>query len=55
MEKEKDNEKENGKKVEKLHLVGVTCMFMAGKYEEIKPIRIRTMVEKIAHKKIKEN
>ena len=38
--------------MEKLHLVGVTCMFMAGKYEEIKPIRIRTMVEKIAHKKI---
>jgi len=35
-----------------LHLVGVTCMFMASKYEEIYPLRLKVVYEKIAHKKL---
>ena len=32
-----------------LHLIGVTCMFIASKLEEIYPIKIKTVFEKIAH------
>lgn len=35
-----------------LHLVGVTTMFMATKYEEIHGLKLSTVFEKIAHKKI---
>jgi len=35
-----------------LHLVGVTCMFMASKDEEIYPLRLSVVHEKIAHKKL---
>jgi len=38
--------------VSDLHLIGVTCMFMASKYEEIYPLRLSVVHEKIAHKKI---
>jgi hypothetical protein len=38
--------------VSDLHLVGVTCMFMASKYEEIYPLRLSVVYEKIAHKKL---
>ena len=33
-------------------MVGVTSMFMASKYEEIYPLRLAVVHEKIAHKKI---
>lgn len=35
-----------------MHLVGVTCMFIASKYEEIYPFKLKLVYEKIAHKKI---
>ncbi|CAD8082112.1 unnamed protein product [Paramecium primaurelia] len=35
-----------------LHLVGVTSMFMACKYEEIYPVKLQIVHEKIAHKKL---
>ncbi|CAD8127951.1 unnamed protein product [Paramecium sonneborni] len=35
-----------------LHLVGVTSMFMACKYEEIYPVKLSIVHEKIAHKKL---
>jgi len=42
----------NVQEVSDLHLLGVTCMFMASKYEEIYPLRLSIVYEKIAHKKI---
>ena len=35
-----------------LHLIGVSSMFIACKYEEIYPIKLSVIYEKIAHKKI---
>lgn len=35
-----------------LHLIGVTCIYMACKYEEIHAIRMKTLVRDIAHNKI---
>ena len=35
-----------------LHLTGVACMFIANKYEEIYPLKLSTIHEKIAHKKL---
>lgn len=35
-----------------LHLIGVTCMFIASKYEDIIPLKMRVVYEKIAHKKL---
>ena len=35
-----------------LHLIGVACMFMASKYEDIYPLRLKIVHEKIAHKKL---
>ena len=35
-----------------LHLIGVTCMFMVIKLEEIVPLRLQTVYEKIGHKKL---
>lgn len=37
---------------EELHLIGVTSMFMASKYHDIYPLRIKTVQEKIAHSKL---
>lgn len=36
-------------KSEDVHLIGVTCMFMATKFEDIIPIRISCFVNKISH------
>ena len=38
--------------VQDLHLTGVTCMFLATKYEEIYPLKLSVIHEKIAHKKL---
>ena len=35
-----------------LHMVGVTCMFVASKYEDILPLKMKMIYEKIAHKKL---
>lgn len=35
-----------------LHLIGVTCMFTASKIQDIYPLRLKMVYEKIAHKKI---
>ena len=35
-----------------LHLLGVTCMFMASKYEDVYPLLMKTVFNKIGHKKI---
>jgi hypothetical protein len=38
--------------VEKLHLIGVVAMLIASKMEEVFPFRLKTIYEKIVHKKI---
>lgn len=35
-----------------LHLIGVTSMFIASKYEDIQPLKMKMVYEKIAHKKL---
>jgi hypothetical protein len=40
--------------ISKLHLVGVTSIYVATKIEEVYPIKLRTVEEKIAHKKLSE-
>lgn len=39
-------------KLQELHVTGITCMFVASKYEDIYPLLLRTVYQKIAHKKI---
>ena len=38
--------------VSDLHLSGVTSMFIAAKYEEIHPMKLQVVHDKIAHKKL---
>lgn len=38
--------------VHELHLVGVAAMLVASKYEEVYPLRMSVVYEKIAHKKL---
>jgi hypothetical protein len=40
------------KEVSDLHVVGVTSMFIASKFEDIYPLKMKTVYEKIAHKKL---
>lgn len=35
-----------------LHIIGMTSMFMASKYEDIKPLTLQIVFEKIGHKKV---
>src|SRR3954454_20332105 len=35
-----------------LHITGITCMFIASKYEDIYPLLMKTVFNKIGHKKI---
>jgi hypothetical protein len=35
-----------------LHLLGVTCMYIASKYEDIYPLKMSMVYEKIGHKKL---
>ena len=39
--------------IKDLHLVGVTAMFSAAKYEEIHPLKLSVIYDKIARKKFK--
>ena len=38
-----------------LHITGVTCMFMASKYEDVKPLLMKTVFNKIGHSKVPED
>ena len=38
--------------VSELHLIGITCMFIASKYEDITPLYLKTIVKKVSHGKI---
>lgn len=35
-----------------LHIIGVVCMFMASKYEDVYPLLMKTVFNKIGHGKI---
>lgn len=35
-----------------LHLTGISCMFIASKYEDVYPLLMKTVFNKIGHKKI---
>jgi hypothetical protein len=39
-------------KVGDLHIIGVTSMFLASKYEDIYPLKMKTVFDKIGHSKI---
>jgi hypothetical protein len=41
--------------VKDLHLIGVTSMFSAAKYEEIHPLKLSVIYEKIARKKFRKS
>ena len=40
------------KEISELHIIGVTTMFIASKYEDIYPLKMKMVYEKIAHKKL---
>ena len=40
------------REISDLHIIGVTAMFIASKYEDIYPLKMRMVYEKIAHKKL---
>jgi hypothetical protein len=44
--------KEEVREIADLHSIGVTCMFVASKYEDIFPLKMKMVFEKIAHKKL---
>jgi hypothetical protein len=41
--------------IEKLHITGVSAMIVASKINEIHPLKVRTVYEKIAHRKLSVN
>jgi hypothetical protein len=40
------------KEVKDLHIIGVTSMFIGSKYEDIFPLKMKTVHEKIVHQRI---
>lgn len=46
------NRQNKSLELQELHITGITCMFMASKYEDIYPLLLKTVFNKIAHKKI---
>ena len=40
------------REISDLHIIGVTCMFIASKYEDIYPLKMKMVYEKIAHQKL---
>jgi pentose-5-phosphate-3-epimerase len=44
--------KQDTREISDLHVIGVTCMFIASKYEDIYPLKMKMVYEKIAHKKL---
>ena len=45
--------KQDMREVTDLHIIGVTAMFIASKYEDYYPIKMKIVYEKIAHQKLK--
>lgn len=45
--------KQDMREVTDLHIIGVTAMFIASKYEDYYPIKMKIVFEKIAHQKLK--
>ena len=37
--------------ISELHLIGITCMFIASKYEDITPLYLKTMVKKVVQRR----
>lgn len=37
---------------QEVHLTGVTCMYIATKFEEVHPLKLKTVFEKIGHRKL---
>ncbi len=35
-----------------MHILGVTAMFIASKFEDVHPLKMKMVHEKIAHKKL---
>ena len=44
--------KQDTREISDLHIIGVTSMFIASKYEDIYPLKMKMVYEKIAHKKL---
>ena len=44
--------KQDTREISDLHIIGVTCMFIASKYEDIYPLKMKMVYEKIAHQKL---
>jgi hypothetical protein len=44
--------KQETREISDLHIMGVTTMFIASKYEDIYPLKMKMVYEKIAHKKL---
>ena len=44
--------KQEAREISDLHLIGVATMFIASKYEDIYPLKMKMVYEKIAHKKL---
>lgn len=44
--------KSETREISDLHIIGVTCMFISSKYEDIYPLKMKMVFEKIAHKKL---
>ena len=44
--------KQEPREISDLHIIGVTCMFIASKYEDIYPLKMKMVYEKIAHQKL---
>ena len=44
--------KQETREISDLHIIGVTSMFIASKYEDIYPLKMKMVYEKIAHKKL---
>ena len=36
-------------------MIGVACIYVAAKFEEVCPLRLKTVYDEIAHKKIDKN
>ena len=43
------NQQRKSLELNELHITGITCMFMASKYEDIYPLLMKTVFNKIAH------
>lgn len=44
--------KNETREISDLHVIGVTSMFISSKYEDIYPLKMKMVYEKIAHKKL---